>query len=79
VAEVAVFGIPHEYWIEAVTAAVVLKNGSTLSSEELLAFAREHLASFKVPKQIFFTDSLPRNPSGKILKRELRGVYTPTT
>ena len=79
VAEVVVFGTPHDYWIEAVTAAVVLRDGSSVSSEELLGFARQHLASFKVPKQIFFIDSLPRNPSGKILKRELRGVYTPTT
>jgi fatty-acyl-CoA synthase len=79
VAEAAVFGLPHQYWIEAVSAAVVLRAGSHVGTEELIDFAKQHLASYKVPKSIFLTDSLPRNPSGKILKRELRTAYAPST
>jgi fatty-acyl-CoA synthase len=70
VAEVAVVGLPHERWIEAITAVVVL--GSQASADELLAFARERLAAHKVPKAIHVVDELPKNPSGKLLKRELR-------
>ncbi|TGV05167.1 acyl-CoA synthetase, partial [Mesorhizobium sp. M00.F.Ca.ET.186.01.1.1] len=75
VSEVAVIGIPHPYWIEAVAAVVVPKAGETVSEEEMLAFCKERLASFKAPKYVFITDTLPRNPSGKILKRELRLRY----
>ncbi len=75
VAEVAVFSVPDDYWIEAVTAAAVLKQGSAATPADLVAFAKEHLAGYKVPKQIFLTDQLPRNPSGKVLKRELRSIY----
>ncbi|UZK57668.1 acyl-CoA synthetase [Streptomyces drozdowiczii] len=70
VAETAVVGLPDERWIEAVTAVVVLKGEAT--EEELIAHARERLAHFKAPKRIVFTDALPRNASGKILKRDLR-------
>ncbi|MER5928774.1 fatty acyl-CoA synthetase [Streptomyces sp. NPDC002054] len=70
VAEAAVIGLPDERWIEAVTAVVVPRGEVT--EPELLAHAREHLAHFKAPKRILFVDSLPRNASGKILKRELR-------
>ncbi|MGN6413821.1 fatty acyl-CoA synthetase [Flexivirga sp.] len=70
VAEVAVVGVPDEKWIEMVTAYVVAKGDVT--AEELLAHARSGLAPFKVPKRIEFVDDLPRNASGKILKRELR-------
>ncbi|OYO03273.1 acyl-CoA synthetase [Enemella evansiae] len=70
VAEVAVIGVPDAKWIEAVHAVVVAKDAVTV--EELTAYARERLAPFKVPKSIEFSDSLPRNASGKILKRELR-------
>lgn len=72
VAEVAVFGAPHPTWIEAVTAAVVLRDGQRLTAEELAAFCRERLAGFKTPKNIVFLDQLPKNASGKLLKRELR-------
>jgi fatty-acyl-CoA synthase len=72
VSEVAVIGLPHPYWIEAVTAIVVVKAGHELSEGQLLAFCREHMAHFKVPKKVVFVDSLPKNPSGKLLKRELR-------
>ncbi|MFI9151664.1 acyl-CoA synthetase [Streptomyces sp. NPDC053367] len=70
VAEVAVIGLPDEKWIEAVTAVVVPRG--EVGEAELIAHAREHLTAFKAPKRIVFTDSLPRNASGKILKRELR-------
>lgn len=75
VSEVAVIGIPHPYWIEAVTAVVVPKAGETLTEEELLAFCRERLSAFKAPNYVVIADNLPRNPSGKILKRELRQRY----
>ncbi|WP_406359894.1 acyl-CoA synthetase [Streptomyces sp. NBC_00715] len=70
VAEVAVIGLPDERWIEAVT-AVVVRRGD-VSEAELVAHAREKLPHFKAPKRVLFVDELPRNASGKILKRELR-------
>ncbi|MEU6881502.1 fatty acyl-CoA synthetase [Streptomyces sp. NPDC046712] len=73
VAEVAVVGLPDERWIEAVTAVVVPRNEVT--EDELLAHAREKLAHFKAPKKVLFVDELPRNASGKILKRELRDRF----
>ncbi|WP_314033508.1 fatty acyl-CoA synthetase [Dietzia sp. CH92] len=72
VAEVAVIGTPDPRWIEAVTAVVVLKDGSRATEDEIIAGTREHLAPFKVPKRVVFVDELPRNQSGKLLKRELR-------
>ena len=75
VAEVAVFGISHPYWVEAVTAALVLKPGAGVEAEELIAYARTRLAGYKVPKYLVVVDSLPKNPSGKILKRELRETH----
>ncbi|MFD5417847.1 fatty acyl-CoA synthetase [Streptomyces sp. NPDC127069] len=70
VAEAAVVGLPDERWIEAVTAVVVPRGEVT--EAELMAYARERLASFKAPKRVLFVEALPRNASGKILKRELR-------
>ncbi|MEY7970569.1 acyl-CoA synthetase [Saccharomonospora xinjiangensis] len=70
VAEVAVVGLPDDRWIEAITAVVVPKGD--VSADELLAHAKSSLSGFKVPKAIHFADDLPRNASGKILKRELR-------
>jgi fatty-acyl-CoA synthase len=75
VSEVAVIGVPHPYWIEAVTAVVVPKAGEHVTEEEIMSFCKERLASFKAPKFVVITDTLPRNPSGKILKRELRIRY----
>ncbi|WP_353649339.1 fatty acyl-CoA synthetase [Nakamurella sp. A5-74] len=72
VAEVAVIGTPDEKWIEAVTAFVVLKPDATVSAEELRTHSRATLAPFKVPKSVHFVEELPRNQSGKLLKRELR-------
>jgi fatty-acyl-CoA synthase len=75
VSEVAVIGLPDARWIEAVAAVVVVKSGQTLDAEALVAHCREHLAGFKVPRHVFFCEGLPKNPSGKILKRELRQQY----
>jgi len=73
--DVAVFGIPSEEWGEVVHATVVRAPGSALAGEEVTAFAREHLASYKVPRSVDFADELPRTGSGKILKRQLRAPY----
>ncbi|MFD2630194.1 fatty acyl-CoA synthetase [Oceanobacillus kapialis] len=75
VSEVAVISVPDPYWIEAVTAVIVPKKDVKLSETEVMAFCRERLSTFKVPKQIEFTDELPKNPSGKVLKRALRDHY----
>ncbi|WP_028850839.1 fatty acyl-CoA synthetase [Thermocrispum municipale] len=73
VGEVAVIGLPHERWIEAITAVVVPK--AEVGPDELIAYAKEHLAPHKVPKAVYLVDELPKNPSGKLLKRELRAKY----
>jgi fatty-acyl-CoA synthase len=75
VAEVAVFGIPHPHWIEAVTAVVVPVDGADLTPRQVHAHTQQRLAGYKRPKFIMFTDTLPKNPSGKILKRDLRKAY----
>jgi acyl-CoA synthetase (AMP-forming)/AMP-acid ligase II len=72
VLEAAVVGIPHPKWLEVPKAYVVLKPGAAVSAEELMEHCKRKLAKFKVPKEIEFLDQLPRNPSGKVLKRELR-------
>jgi len=75
VSEVAVVGLPHPYWIEAVTACVVVKAGHALTEEAVIGHCRAQMAHFKVPKKVLFVDALPKNPSGKLLKRELRTLY----
>ena len=75
VSEVAVIGLPDPKWIEAVTAVVVRRPGSALDEAGLVAAASARLAHFKVPKRVHFVDALPKNPSGKLLKRELRRLY----
>jgi fatty-acyl-CoA synthase len=74
VSEVAVIGLPDPYWIEAVTAVVVGKPGHTLDETGVIAHCRARIAHFKVPKRVVFVDALPKNPSGKLLKRELRAA-----
>ncbi|PHP65138.1 acyl-CoA synthetase [Zhengella mangrovi] len=75
VSEVAVFGVPHPTWIEAVTAVIVAKPGETVSAAEIITHCREKLSHFKVPKHVAITESLPKNASGKVLKRDLRETY----
>jgi fatty-acyl-CoA synthase len=72
VSEVAVIGLPHPRWIEAVTAVVVVKPGHGVTEAQVLEHCAGCLASYKAPKAVVFVDSLPKNPSGKLLKRELR-------
>ncbi|HPN14437.1 MAG TPA: AMP-binding protein, partial [Spirochaetota bacterium] len=75
VAEVAVIGIPDPKWIELVAAVVVPRAGSTVTEKELTEYCRQKLAGFKCPKRIMIVDRLPKNPSGKILKRELKETF----
>ncbi|MGW2291622.1 long-chain-fatty-acid--CoA ligase [Streptomyces phaeochromogenes] len=72
VAEVAVIGVPHAKWGETVKAVVVLKDGATIDEAEFIAFTRDRLAHYKCPTSVSSIPTLPRNPTGKILKRELR-------
>lgn len=72
VMETAVIGVPDEKWGETVKAYVVLKEGYTVTEEEIIEHCKKHLASYKKPKYVEFIKELPRNPSGKILKRVLR-------
>ncbi|HET9626449.1 MAG TPA: acyl-CoA synthetase [Kofleriaceae bacterium] len=77
VSEVAVIGLPDPYWVEAVTAVVVGKAGHALDEAAVIAHCKARLAPFKAPKRVVFVDALPKNPSGKLLKRELRETLAP--
>ena len=75
VLEATVFGIPDDYWGEAVKAAVALKPGMELTEKELMEYCTQNLASYKKPKSVDFLEELPKSPAGKILKRALRDKY----
>lgn len=72
VAQSAVIGVPDETWGEAVKALVILRQDASATADELIAFCRQYIAGYKVPKSIVFVDALPMTPTGKVLKRELR-------
>jgi acyl-CoA synthetase (AMP-forming)/AMP-acid ligase II len=75
VTEVAVIGVPDDTWGEAVKAVVSLHEGQSVSEAELIAHCQEHLAKFKCPRSVDVVEALPRNPTGKVLKRDLRKPY----
>nr|WP_277398163.1 hypothetical protein [Neobacillus citreus] len=75
VMEAAVVGVPDEKWVETVKAYVVLKDGQTVSEEELIIFCKEKLASYKKPSSIEFIESLPKSPVGKVVRRLLRDPH----
>ena len=75
VREVTVIGVAHPKWVET-PVAVVVPNGEPPAEEELIEFAKSHLASYKKPTRVLYVDALPRNAAGKILRRELRDQYS---
>jgi acyl-CoA synthetase (AMP-forming)/AMP-acid ligase II len=77
IAEAVCFGVPHGTWGEEVEAAVVLREGETISGADLLSFCKERLADFKRPKQIHITQAIPRTATGKIQRGAVAKAYTP--
>jgi acyl-CoA synthetase (AMP-forming)/AMP-acid ligase II len=75
VSEAAVIGIPDSYWVEKVHALVVLNPGGQATEDEIIGFCRNQIAHYKAPKSVEFLESLPKNPQGKILKKDLRKRY----
>ncbi|MFH1243943.1 MAG: AMP-binding protein [Pseudomonadota bacterium] len=75
IAEAAVIGIPDSVWVERVHAEIILRQGVTSTEDEIIAFCKQHIASYKAPKSVEFVKSLPKSPQGKILKKEIRSKY----
>ena len=75
VMEVAIVGVPDDKWGESVKAFVAVKDASSATTEEIIEYSRERLAHYKCPKTVEIIPALPRNPTGKVLKRELRAPY----
>jgi acyl-CoA synthetase (AMP-forming)/AMP-acid ligase II len=71
----AVIGLPDPYWMEVVSAHVVPKPGMEVTEEDIIAFCKQNMAGYKVPKKVFVRSSLPMTASGKILKREIRAEH----
>ena len=76
VAEAAVIGVPDDYWGERVAAVVVLRAGETLGEQDLIAFCSRHVARYKIPACVTFTDRLPKNAAGKVIKSYLGTLLT---
>jgi len=76
VLEAATIGVPDEKWGEMVAAIIVPKNGEAIDEEEMHRYCRDRLAGYKIPKKFFYSEVLPRNASGKILKYQLRDSFT---
>jgi long-chain acyl-CoA synthetase len=77
VSEAAVFDVPDGKWVQRVVAAVVLRAGESVTQDELASTMRRRLAAYKCPKDIYFVESLPRNPAGKVLRKHLRRMFDP--
>jgi len=75
VADATIVGLPHPRWIEAVTAFVVPKPGESITEEEIIQFCKQNLAGYKVPKKVVVLDEIPKNPSGKVLKKDIRNQF----